>query len=222
MRRQSGSSEGAALLIDWHGIVGIVGIATDITGDTKLAPRFCEGCEGDKRWDGLCEIDAIDEDIRGCDLRKRSPRCSLSHVPFQYVGSRNPDNLTEIDGSGTAAAQCTHDKDARMLVVSPMESEGEGVFDSGYQIVVGRIAGDGTEGSGGVNELMGPGQERNGCASVSRIIPESGDTPTGGVGQEFDVIEGAAAAFKPGEIAIPVILMLVAVPELDVGMVKRD
>ncbi|KAI9777882.1 MAG: hypothetical protein M1816_004390 [Peltula sp. TS41687] len=109
-----------------------------------------------------------------------------------------------------------------MLVVVPLPRRSQGGFDGRDKIVVRRIAGQGREGPRRMSELMGPSEERNRCAGVSGVVSESGDAPARGVGQELDVIQSVAASFEAGEIAIPVLLAFVIVPELDVGVVKRD
>lgn len=54
------------------------------------------------------------------------------------------------------------------------------------------------------------------------MVPEGSDAPPGRVLQELEVVERAAAAGEAGEGAGPAGLLLVAVRELDVGVVQGE
>ena len=60
---QGRSAESAVLSIDWHRIVRVGGVTTDIADDGQHSLVFLENLIVDKRWYLLRQIDAVDKDI---------------------------------------------------------------------------------------------------------------------------------------------------------------
>lgn len=67
--------------------------------------------------------------------------------------------------------------------------------------------------------LVRPGQQGNGCTGKPAPVTESSNSASGLVRQELDVVQDTTTIGKAGEIIGPSRLVLVAVAELDVGVV---
>lgn len=50
-------------VVDWDGVVGVSGVATDIDNNCQLTVRVGQGFPVDEVRDGLIEVNAVDEDI---------------------------------------------------------------------------------------------------------------------------------------------------------------
>jgi hypothetical protein len=158
-----GLVEGGVDVVDGDGVVGIGGVAADVADDAELAGGRLQALAVDKGWDGLGEVDAVDEDVRLDDVGVGAlALLGLCEVPLLDVGAA--DLLEQVDGAGAAAAEGAEDQ-AGGLAAGDLFTGGDVLLELGDQVALGVVVaaavGEGVDaGEGlavGVGELPGPG-----------------------------------------------------------------
>lgn len=215
-----GVDEGTVLVVERDRVVGVAGVAADVADDAKLATGLRQRFGCDKWRDRLAEIDTVDEDVGGGYLGVRPPGCRLGHIPFQNERCRYAGEETAVDGADAAATERTDDNDAGRLIGVEGDPTQERVIDSFQHVGQGRIIRGNQGGKRGlrVGQLVSPGQKSNCSARKAGKVSKCSDAPSQRVGQELDVIQHTASTSKARKIAVPVLLSLVAMAELDMVM----
>lgn len=128
------------------------------------------------------------------------------------------DLAEEVDGTRTAAAEGTNDKNLDVLDTALDSLKGTtNVRDHGVLVGVGLEVLEDTVAA--VLLLLGVGKSTGGGTSETGVEAESGNTAAGlGVLEELEVVELAVAAGEATENVVPAALLLVAVGKLDVGV----
>jgi len=93
--------------VHWDRVVWVGGIARDVDNDregTLTVQHFL----GKERWDGLVQVDAVDKDGGLENAWEGSSSLGLLDIPLDDLVLGNADSTGEIDGTSSAATQCSH------------------------------------------------------------------------------------------------------------------
>lgn len=170
------------------------------------------------------QVDAVDEDVALGDLREGPALGRLRHVPLEDLLRGQAGLEAQVDGAAAAAAQGADDDDAGESA-GLLLTCGQVLLDVGDQRVLVRVALDSRQRlrAARVRQLPRPVLERERAAAEPGLVPEGRHAPPRRrILQELEVQERAAAAREPRQDRLPPALLLVAVRELDVYVLKRD
>lgn len=207
--RHRGLGEGRVDVVDGDGVVGVGGVARDVADDAQAARIGGQRLGVDERRDLSREVDAVDEDIRLDNLLVGTGLGGgLREIPLEDVFEAGTD--AEVDGSTTAAAKSTDDKNAR-VVASLGLALFDGLLDVVNEEVLVLVAGDGRERLLlAVLELPGPGQESEGGTSEASVVAECCNTAAILILKELEVEKSSVASGETAEDGVPSSLALVA------------
>lgn len=181
--------EGAVAAVDGDGVVLAVGVAADVADDAELPVGRGQGLEGGEGGRRVgAEVDAVEEDVGLDDLGEGPAALGLGHVPLEdgLLGDAGGD--AALDGALAAAAEGADDHGAGVLAVVQRQRGLDGGPDEVHELR-GRVEHlHRALGLPGVQELVGPGQERQGCARVPGAVAESRDAAAAVVDQELQVV----------------------------------
>jgi hypothetical protein len=129
---------------------------------------------------------------------------------------------TEVDGATTATTKSTDHEDARVVAGLSLALL-DGLLDVLNEEVLVLIARDAGERLVlAVLELPCPGQESESSTSETGVVAECSDTATVLIFKELKIEESAIALVKTTENGVPAALVLVAVCELNVGVLQGE
>jgi hypothetical protein len=129
---------------------------------------------------------------------------------------------TEVDGATTATTQSANNEDARVVArlgLALLDGLLD-VFNEEVLVLIARDAGERLVLA--VLELPGPGQESESSASETGVVAKRSNTATVLIFEELEVEESTIALVETTENGVPTALVLVAVCELDVGVLQGE
>lgn len=101
--------KGSVDVVDGDRVVRVCGVAADVADDAQLALGRLQALLVDERWNGLGEVDAVDEDVRLDDLGVWSVALlGLCEIPLLDLGAANL--LEQVNRTRATAAQSTQDQ----------------------------------------------------------------------------------------------------------------
>ena len=212
--RHSRATERAVSRVNRDGVILAVGITAHVADNAQPSTLLGQFIESSERRQLLCEINTVDEDIRRSDFIERSALRSLLHIPLQ---NRVDAHISaELHGSAAAAPAGADDDNPGLLAIVGDHGTLKSLLNVGDQGGSRIEDGDGALRCAGVEHLVGPGEKGDGCASVASPVAEGSDSALVLVGEEFQIVEAAAAVGVAGEGVGPAVLLLEAVLEVDV------
>lgn len=203
--------------------MGVSGVSRDITHDAELAPGRLERVDVDEMGDLGGQVDAVDEDVALGDLLEGPALGRFRHIPLEDLLRGQARLKAQVHGAATAAAQRADDDDARQAA-GLLLARRQVLLDVRDQRVLVRVALDAGERlPARVRQLPRPVLERERAAAESRLVPEGRDSPPRrGVLEELEVEERAAATREAGQDGVPTRLLLIAMRELHMYVLKGD
>jgi len=149
------------------------------------------------------------------------PLGRLLNIPLDDLVVRNADLLEQIYGSTTTSSKRTHDEASRHTanLLGSLLHRGFDVVDQ--QTLV-RIWLDTVQTDLVLHYLSRPCLDRKRGASESSVETKSRDSSASLILQELEVEKSAVAARESGKHVLPSTLALVAVCELNVGVLERE
>jgi hypothetical protein len=220
--------------------VRVGGVAGDVADDAQTARLGGERLGVDEGGDLGGEVDAVDEDVRLDDLLVWAglgrgfgevPLLSrllvrwmrrYSGLVVAYDDVFEASTNAEVDGATTTTTERTDDEDARVVAslgLALLDSLLD-VLDEKVLVLIARHAGQRLVLA--VLELPGPGQERESSTSETGVVAKRSNTPTVLIFEELKVKKSAVSLVETTENGVPATLVLVAVCELDVGVLQGE
>ncbi len=220
--RDGGAVKGAVARVDGNRVVLAVGVAADVADDAEAPLGRRQRLERGKGRDAVgAQVHAVDEDVGRGDFGKGPALGGLGQIPLDERLGGDAGGVARGGGTVAAAAQRADDHEARVLVLVERQRLGNGRADERHQ-VRGRVKGrDRRLRDAGVQQLVRPGQQGEGRASVASAPAKSGHALALFVDEEFKVVEDAVALSEAGQLGGPSILLLEAVVEVDIAVWQR-
>lgn len=128
LHRQRWLPKRRPIIVNRYRVMRIIRIAAHIAHNTQPSPWIRQRFLRHKRRYRLCQIDAVDEDIRLDDFFERPTTFRLFHIPSQDRQSRDPCSFTKIHGTATTAAKGANNQHSWMLPSILLRSALDGFF----------------------------------------------------------------------------------------------
>jgi len=204
-----GLAEGGVDVVDGDGVVGVGGVAGDVTDDAQAARLSRQRLGVDEGRDLGGEVDAVDEDIRLNDLLVRARLGGgLLDIPLDDVFETGAD--AKVDGTTAATTESADDEDARVVAGLCLAFLDSLLHIIDEEVLV-LVAGDaGKRLVLAVLELPGPCEECKGGASEASVVAECCNTASVLVLKELKVKKSSLALGETAEDGVPTTLVLVA------------
>ncbi len=220
--RDRGAVKRAVARVDGDRVVLAVGVAADVADDAQASLGRRQRLERGKGRDAVrAQVDAVDEDVGLCDFGKRPALGGLGQVPLDEGRRGDARGVARGGGAVAAAAERADDHEARVLALVERHGVGDGVAHHVHQLR-GRVkGGHGGLGHARVQQLVRPGEQREGRAGIARAPAKRRHALALFVDEELKVVEDAVGLGEAGELRGPSILLLEAVVEVDKAVRQR-